>query len=98
MKAIVFALVALLLTGCSALGLTPAAGAAPVEIGGDISGDLNQSIENTIQQMTWWQFATVCLLAGWAIPGPGEMFRAIFGVFGSAFSGLLSLIRIIKGK
>lgn len=97
MKTITIALTALMLSGCAALGLDPSvADSAPLDVTGDVSGGIEQNIENTVQQMTWWQFVAVVFLAGWAIPGPGEMFRALFGVFGSMFGGLITLIKTFR--
>jgi hypothetical protein len=77
------------LTGCEMLGGSGSAVAATTTNSGQIAGDMTTEIENTINQMTWWQFGAVVLLAGWAIPSPMEMIRGMFG-------GVFSIVKLFK--
>jgi len=40
-------------------------------------------IETVVNEsgLSWWEFLAVVLLAGWAIPSPGEMLRGIVTAF-----------------
>ena len=92
-RAIGFIIVALLLMSC-ATGVTPTEVPIDTTVSGDvgeISNSVESSVKNITQQMTWWQFVLVILLAGWAIPSPGEMFRGMF-------SGLIALKGLFFGR
>lgn len=85
-------LLALLLVGCVS-GYTPTEVPTETTVSGDvgaISNSVESSVHNITQQMTWWQFVLVCVLAGWAIPSPGEMFRAMF-------IGLKAVVNLMRG-
>lgn len=46
-------------------------------------------IETVVNEsgLTWWQFLTIVLLAGWAIPSPLEMLRGIARAVRDPFGG-----------
>jgi hypothetical protein len=50
-----------------------------VAVGGGTKSSYNAPIEKVVNNssLEWWQLGLIVLLAGWAIPSPGEMLRSL---------------------
>lgn len=87
---------ALLLAGCaSGYGLP-----SQEIISGDIAGhqiiETKNKVEN-VYGMKPHELIIMCILAGWAIPSPWEMLGGIGKMIGTAFKGVVDLIRYARG-
>lgn len=51
--------------------------------GGTESNTFQAPVEKVVNDsgLEWWEFGAIVLLAGWAIPSPGEMLRGALGIF-----------------
>jgi uncharacterized membrane protein AbrB (regulator of aidB expression) len=64
-----------LLWGCAGLP-------APQEVAAESIGSVSQTSNVVTNEMEPWILGVIILLAGWAIPSPGEMLRGLFHFLG----------------
>lgn len=66
----------LILTGCAGVP-------APQEVVAETVDTINQTSNIVTNEMEPWMLGVIILLAGWAIPSPGEMIRGLFSFIAS---------------
>lgn len=68
--------IVLLLTGCAGIP-------APQEVVAETVGSVSQTSNVITNMIEPWMLGVIILLAGWAIPSPGEMIKGLFSLIGS---------------
>jgi len=69
-------LILVFLTGCAGMP-------SPQEVTAEAIDTVNQTSNVINNDIEPWMLGVIILLAGWAIPSPGEMIRGLFGFIGA---------------